>query len=511
MKRTIGKWIFSIIFIISICEAEESHFGVQGAISKFADGMKEAGIEITREWIEWDIIEPNNNQYNWDPMDEKVRKANEAGIEILGYFNFTPSWAQQDPNCDIAICPIKDFSEFREFAKKVAERYDGKHEHGEMKYIGILNEVTISDFFDFENDDYGTWLINGYEGLKEGNPNVIVLIGAFLDPNTLKPDSTTHQLIDDMVANYNQYYDIINFHSYSESNEGIIDTTQYIKERMDFYGVDKPLWITETATLTLIEKPDWQHIVAKGIIKRYTMAFGEDVERVFWFSFVGSPTAEEHSDGLESKTIALGWALKDEQTYHPRPAYNTYKLMTSKLAGFNSVDKISDSDGQYKFTFSNKNHVYVLWRDNGSSPLPPEIAGTVIVTDYLGNEEIEKADDITLTENPIFVEIYEERDQIIPSTNEVKILGGKKGYVNPTQGEEVKIFFKAAAPGRVTIKIYTMSGLLVWETSKYTYGNDDSITWNCTNRKKNVVSSGSYILYINCPGIDLKKKIAIVK
>lgn len=511
MKRTIVKWIFSIILIISICEAEESHFGVQGAISKFADEMKEAGIEITREWIEWDIIEPKNNQYNWDPMDEKVRKANEAGIEILGYFNFTPSWAQQDPDAQFSISPILNMDEFREFAKAVAKRYDGKQGFGEMKYIGILNEVTVPEFFDFKNDDYGTWLINGYEGVKDGNDDAVVLIGAFIDPITESPNPTMRVFIDDMLANYHQYYNIINFHSYSSNDEGILETIQYVQNRMEAFDVDKPMWITETATLTSVEEPDWKNILARGVIKRYSMAFEKGISKVFWFSFVSTPTPEEHSESEESKTIGLGWALKDEQVYHPRPAYNTYKLMTSKLAGFNSVDKISDSDGQYKFTFSNKNHVYVLWRDNGSSPLPPEITGTVIVTDYLGNEEIEKADDITLTENPIFVEIYEERDQIIPSTNEVKILGGKKGYINPMQGENATILFKAAAPGVVTIKIYTTAGLLVWETSKDTDGNEDSITWNCTNSKKYIVSSGIYILHINCPGIDLKKKIAIVK
>jgi hypothetical protein len=97
----------------------------------------------------------------------------------------------------------------------------------------------------------------------------------------------------------------------------------------------------------------------------------------------------------------LGWAFKNSQTYHRRPAYNAYKIMTSKLAGFTSVEKMTDT--QYKFIVNEKS-VYVLWCDSESCSLPSEIIGTVKLTDYLGNEEIKNANQITLGESPVFVE-----------------------------------------------------------------------------------------------------------
>ncbi|MDP2911489.1 MAG: beta-galactosidase, partial [Candidatus Omnitrophota bacterium] len=224
--------------------------------------MKEAGIEITRDWIDWQDMEPVKGQYNWLPMDKKVKAANQAGIEILGYFVHMPAWAkkkQKDLEPALPInqkyppknkggqkpplfnkktkasdfCAPKDINDFKEFAKAVAERYNGKHGHGEMKYIGILNEVTIPEFFDFKNADYVLWLVNGYEAVKQGNPDAKVLIGSFVDPLFflgLKPDPVAQKFIDKMLGNYSQYYDIVDFHSYSRSDVSITETTRYIKE-----------------------------------------------------------------------------------------------------------------------------------------------------------------------------------------------------------------------------------------------------------------------------------------
>lgn len=421
-------------------DTKESRFGVQGGIEKFSDEMRKAGVEITREWIVWDQIERVEDQYDWTVMDGKVKKANSAGIEILGYFINMPSWTKKEqkdlePGFPINkkyppkkkggqkpplfnkktkasdFCEPKDINDFKKFAKAVAERYDGKHGHGEMKYIEILNEVNVPEFFDFKDPDnpYELWLVNGYQGIKEGNPNAEVLIGAFFDPIDTSgnpPNLFVKQFIERMLRDYSQYYDIVNFHSYSKESDGITRTTQYIKELIQAYDVNKPMWITETATLIGVKQAVNQEQMAKEVIKRYVRAFGEGVEKVFWYLFVGSPTAtEDPAYGSNSKILGLGWDFPKNSgkgtKFHPRQAYDAYKLMASKLAGFTSVKKISDT--QYEFTVNGKS-VYVLWADTGISTLPSDLKGTVKVTDYLGNKETKLASEIVLTESPIFVE-----------------------------------------------------------------------------------------------------------
>lgn len=419
----------------------KSRFGVQGGIEKFSQEMRKAGVEIVREWIVWDQIERVENQYDWLAMDEKVKKANAAGIEILGYFVNMPPWAKKRPKdlepaspinqkyppknkggqkpplvskktqtCD--FCEPKDINDFKEFARHVAERYDGLHGHGQMKYIEVLNEVTVPEFFDIKNPDnpYERWLVNGYQGIKEGNPHATVLIAAFFDPidsSGNSPRIFVRQLIERMLRDYTPFYDIVSFHSYSQKSDGIIRTAQYIKERMQAYNVNKPMWITETSSVIGINSAADHEQMAKEVIKRYVRAFGEGVEKVFWFPFVGLPTSKEDPGyGSSSKFYGLGWDFpkktgRDTQ-FHPRQAYYAYRVMTAKLSGFRSAKKISDS--QYEFILPNKKPVYVLWGASGRSPLPAGLNGEVKVTDYLGNEAIKPVSGLVLTDSPLFVE-----------------------------------------------------------------------------------------------------------
>jgi hypothetical protein len=412
--------VMLLVVFISGCDEEEgeikgdSHFGVCGAITVFPNEMAEAGIGATRQWIRWETIEPEDDVYNWTVMDDNVQKANENSIEILGYFYHMPLWAMNmsNPRCNETLkdyppdpCEICDWDDYTEFARNVAERYDGKHGHGEMKYIELWNEVQGFALMDAE--DYGPWLIKGYQAVKEGNPNAVVLLGATHAPLDF-PASV--KFIDYMLKDYNQYYDVFNFHIYQKNDSAVLETIQYIKQRMETYHVEKPLWITETATFfpnVICNNLKWYNDVAKGVIKRYAQALGNGVEKVFWYSFLATPTIEEDPRGANCNEPAyflmggLGWDIKPEYEFHPRPAYDTYKLMLSKLSGFNSVERITDT--QYKFIVNNK-PVYVLWSDSGIGDVPTEIKGVVKVTNYLGDGRIMQANQITLTESPVFVE-----------------------------------------------------------------------------------------------------------
>ncbi len=106
---------------------------------------------------------------------------------------------------------------------------------------------------------------------------------------------------------------------------------------------------------------------------------------------------------------------------------------------------------------------------------------------------------------------FEVKIGVLTPRGKVRIQGGEKGYANPSKGEEVKIHFQANSSGKVTIKIYTLRGQLVWEDSKQTDGEKDFITWDCQNSEGSVVSSGVYVIYVEGPGIKTTKKAAILR
>jgi len=107
-----------------------------------------------------------------------------------------------------------------------------------------------------------------------------------------------------------------------------------------------------------------------------------------------------------------------------------------------------------------------------------------------------------------------EEELIIPGLEEgkIKIQAGSEGWANPLKGEEVNIYLKPKHSGNVSIEIYTIAGQLVWdEEISVTGGVQEQVVWNCRNKSDEVVSSGIYVVHVKGGGIDMVKKVAVVK
>ena len=100
----------------------------------------------------------------------------------------------------------------------------------------------------------------------------------------------------------------------------------------------------------------------------------------------------------------------------------------------------------------------------------------------------------------------------VPASDTVAVGGGADGYTNPAKGELARITLRPSASGTISLKIYSLNGDVVYETSvQGTAGASLTPTWDAKNKDGRVVSSGIYLLRVEGGGIDSKKKIAIVK
>ncbi|OGS19110.1 MAG: hypothetical protein A2219_01555 [Elusimicrobia bacterium RIFOXYA2_FULL_50_26] len=100
----------------------------------------------------------------------------------------------------------------------------------------------------------------------------------------------------------------------------------------------------------------------------------------------------------------------------------------------------------------------------------------------------------------------------VAASDDCRIIGGARGYVNPTKGETATIRLTPSVSGDITVKVYTAQGSLVWEATKSVVANiEDSIEWNCYNKDNSMVASGIYLVRIKGAGIDKVKKAAIIK
>ncbi len=92
------------------------------------------------------------------------------------------------------------------------------------------------------------------------------------------------------------------------------------------------------------------------------------------------------------------------------------------------------------------------------------------------------------------------------------ITGGAKGYINPAKGESVLFGVTPTSGERINLKVYTLKGDLVFETSFSGSANQQTIKpWNGKNSDGTTVASGIYIVHISGGGMDVIKKFAVAK
>lgn len=161
---------------------------------------------------------------------------------------------------------------------------------------------------------------------------------------------------------------------------------------------------------------------SEEVIKRYVLGFANGMEFFSWFKL-----PESSSKNLRACTLFVKggsapffarMALLNQSLELKYPAFYTYQLAQQKLDYFTSVETLSlGNDYGFKFSFSNKNPIYVLWSESGVTvDLSPYISSQdvkviKIVTELDGsnnpiylNDEVVSVNAITLSETPVFVE-----------------------------------------------------------------------------------------------------------
>ncbi|MBN2407778.1 MAG: T9SS type A sorting domain-containing protein [Elusimicrobia bacterium] len=100
-----------------------------------------------------------------------------------------------------------------------------------------------------------------------------------------------------------------------------------------------------------------------------------------------------------------------------------------------------------------------------------------------------------------------EPEEIVEEEGEVVIVGSEetKGTINPDKKEPVQIYFKGKKEGKYTLRIFTMLGELVYDETKNSLKNG-TFSWIPGD-----LASGIYIIHIEGPGIDIQKKLAILR
>jgi len=387
-------------------EILKSNFGFLGATFNALE-LEALGIRWDRPHpgpFIWGQIEETKGIYNWDNVDQYVARAQQQDFAILATIWPFASWDQAgwDVDDDGSVVFEEEMGRsrhkpdnmdaYQEFVTALVERYDGDGIDDipglkfPIKHWEASNEPSMQDgfntFFDGSPEDYLEILKATYQAVKAADPEAKVVQGgmAGMEPWMIS-------FWEPILAEGQHYFDIANIHSIGASE--VLNVPEFEK-LLAKYGIDKPIWVTEAqhrAGMTLHGEELSLEQHAEVMVTSYVLSFAHGVDKIFYTTFRAPPSGDPQFE----QSALVG--SKGEK----RPAYYAVETMINKLNGFTEAEELGT--GSYRFRVGDLT-VYVLW---GSSAVPGEITGQVLVTDIYGQETITA--NPVVTYSPAFIEL----------------------------------------------------------------------------------------------------------
>ena len=158
-------------------------FGIQGEFRRPDDGrlgdlITGAGLNWVKQQIPWQEVETRPGVFNWGPTDRFVNTMRGKGLNVLLSIVKAPDFYKAERS-KIGTTHGRPHSPetLRDFMREVAARYKGR-----VQAYEIWNEENLSlEWGTFSQHSYSQFiqlLKNGYWGVKESDPNAIVVLGA---------------------------------------------------------------------------------------------------------------------------------------------------------------------------------------------------------------------------------------------------------------------------------------------------------------------------------------------
>jgi hypothetical protein len=162
------------------------------------------GASLMRLLVRWnqtvprrpaDASDPFDRSYNFNDLDEAIRTAQRADMEVVLTLHGTPRWANggQGPN----VMPRR-VADFGAFARAIASRYSGRFDgYPFVRFWTIWNEPNLQLFLKPQFDSRGRSVAPrnyvrlyaaAYAGIKAANPRALVAIGETSARGTDNPE-----------------------------------------------------------------------------------------------------------------------------------------------------------------------------------------------------------------------------------------------------------------------------------------------------------------------------------
>ncbi|NJP06048.1 MAG: glycoside hydrolase family 5 protein [Chloroflexaceae bacterium] len=357
-------------------------YGIETNTGRIASrGVQNQASALGASWLRLNTVswrgvqaEPDG-PYDWSALanfERELAAANETGMIPIVIVDDYPRWATRYETSCSAITSDR-FNDFAQFMTALVERYHQAPYN--VRYWEMGNEVDIDPSLVAQDNFFGCWgdIEDTYYGgehygemlkvvtpaIKQTDPNALVMIGGLLldRPNTTisgrgKPERFLEGILEAGAADS---FDIVAFHTYPWFRErrvdsdltdyrwsllggGVIGKATFLRDIMARYGVDKPLFLNETALLGFIHEESFYQSQADHIVRMAIRAASIDIQAFCWYTL--------HNNGWFSGGLLDG-------SNQPRPAFIAYQQLIERTSGLGTpvrTNDYGDTVEAYRFT-----------------------------------------------------------------------------------------------------------------------------------------------------------------
>lgn len=311
-----------------------------------AEMVRQAGFQWVRFQVRWESLEPRPGEWDFRPIDRVLPVYEAAGLSVLASVVGAPEWARAANGGIVA-----DPATFREAIRRLASRYRGRIHAWE-----IWNEQNLAHELHgpVRVEPYCAVLRAGYEGVKAGDPEALVVFGG-LTPTGVNDPTIAMDDVAYLEAFYaldggscTRYFDVLGAHANATLNPpdtlwperpgpgpGWRDHPSFYFRRveqlravMERHGDRRPVWITEFGWTTNNPAPGYeygQYVSEEQQAEYLVRAF--EIARTRWPWVTGMFVWNLNFSTIVGPEDEKGpWSVLNPD-WSPRPAYRALSAM----------------------------------------------------------------------------------------------------------------------------------------------------------------------------------------
>src|ERR1700683_3730527 len=231
--------------------------------------IKALGVKWVRYDIEWDNIEPEPGQFEWEDYDRAVQAVQGHGLQSLAILDYTPAWARDGACSDTPMCGPANPADYAAFVAAAVARYGPMGVHT----WEIWNEPNIPEFFaqGANPDEYVALLKAADVAIKQKQPGSTVLTAGLSPAGSGGGSLSPVDFVNGMyAAGAHGYFDALGDHPYTYPATAGTQPLDAWGQMTMIHGImaahgdaGKKIWITEYGAPT--DGPDPTDFVSEAL------------------------------------------------------------------------------------------------------------------------------------------------------------------------------------------------------------------------------------------------------